>query len=156
MADKKDVKKKSFGEGIVKYFKSVKSEMKKVVWPTFKQVKNNTIIVLIAILLVGILIWALDFVFQNTLSKAVEKYGNNAPAASGSVDFTGDGTTQPINIDSEDATIPEDGAEETGEDVEAGEDADAGEEDATAEEGAAEEAETAEDAADAGADKDGE
>ncbi len=43
------------------YFKEVKSELKKVVWPSFKQVKNNTLIVIICVLLIGAFIWVLDF-----------------------------------------------------------------------------------------------
>ena len=131
MADKKD-KKKSFGTGAVKYFKDVKGEMKKVVWPTFKQVKNNTIIVLIAIILVGLLIWVLDIAFAKTLGKVVDKYGNST--SNSSVDFTSD--TDGLNL-------PE------GVDV-------VTDEDAAAEDNADAETETEENADDAGADSDGE
>ncbi len=48
---------------IINYFKEVKSELKKVVWPSFKQVKNNTLIVIICVLLVGAFIWILDLGF---------------------------------------------------------------------------------------------
>ncbi len=51
--------KKSF----VKYFKDAKSEFKKVVWPTRKQVFNNTVVVLVAIIVSGIAIWGLDSIF---------------------------------------------------------------------------------------------
>ncbi len=45
---------------ILNYFKEVKSELKKVVWPSFKQVKNNTLIVIICVLIIGAFIWILD------------------------------------------------------------------------------------------------
>jgi len=45
---------------ISKYFKDVVSELKKVVWPTRVQVVKNTITVLIACLIVGIIIWLAD------------------------------------------------------------------------------------------------
>ena len=48
---------------IGKSLKDMRSEAKKVIWPTAKQVKNNTAIVIGSILLVGVVIWALDFVF---------------------------------------------------------------------------------------------
>ena len=54
------------------YFRELKSEMKKVVWPSWKQVRNNTGIVLIALIAVGAFVAILDFIFQflvNTLLK---------------------------------------------------------------------------------------
>ena len=51
---------KNFFKGIGKYFKDTKGELKKVVWPTKSQLINNTIIVLICVLVVGIFIWAFD------------------------------------------------------------------------------------------------
>ncbi len=48
---------------ILNYFKEVRSELKKVVWPSFKQVKNNTLIVIICVLVVGAFIWVLDLGF---------------------------------------------------------------------------------------------
>ena len=109
MADKKD-KKKSFGTGAVKYFKDVKGEMKKVVWPTFKQVKNNTIIVLISIILVGILIWVLDIAFAKTLGTVVEKYGNST--SNSSVDFTSENALpEGVEVETEEDGANEDGTE---------------------------------------------
>jgi len=63
--------------GIVNYFKDVRGEMKKVVWPTYKQLQKNTIIVLISIVLIGIFIWALDLGFQTGLSKFNEASTQN-------------------------------------------------------------------------------
>ncbi|MBQ8588383.1 MAG: preprotein translocase subunit SecE [Clostridia bacterium] len=49
---------------IVKFFKEVKSEMKKVVWPSKKQVVNNTLIVIAAVVIIGIIIAVFDTIFQ--------------------------------------------------------------------------------------------
>ncbi len=49
---------------IVKFVKEVKSEMKKVVWPSKKQVVNNTLIVIAAVVIVGVIIAVLDTIFQ--------------------------------------------------------------------------------------------
>lgn len=57
-------KKVGFFKRIARYFREMKSELKKVVWPTFKQVKNNTGIVIVALILVGVIIAVLDFFFQ--------------------------------------------------------------------------------------------
>lgn len=43
------------------FFRDYKSEVKKIVWPTFKDVAKNTLIVLVMCLLVGALIWLLDW-----------------------------------------------------------------------------------------------
>ena len=49
---------------IVKFFKEVKSEMKKVVWPSRKQLVNNTLIVIAVVVLIGIVIAIFDTIFQ--------------------------------------------------------------------------------------------
>ena len=66
------VEKKKSGNKLVRFFKEVKSEMKKVVWPSRKQVTNNTLIVLAVVVLVGIIIWALDLAFQYGLFQFIK------------------------------------------------------------------------------------
>ncbi len=50
------------GKGIARYFRELRSELKKVVWPTAQQVLKNTLIVLVCVLIVGVFIWLFDFV----------------------------------------------------------------------------------------------
>lgn len=50
--------------GVTKYFRELKSELKKVVWPTPKQVLKNTLIVVASVIVIGICIWLFDFVAQ--------------------------------------------------------------------------------------------
>ena len=45
-----------------KYFRELRSELKKVVWPTPKQVLNNTLIVLGCCVVIGVFIWLFDYV----------------------------------------------------------------------------------------------
>ena len=66
------VEKKKSGNKIVKFFKEIKSEMKKVVWPSRKQVTNNTLIVLAVVVLVGLVIWVLDLLFQYGLFQFIK------------------------------------------------------------------------------------
>ncbi|MBO5953960.1 MAG: preprotein translocase subunit SecE [Oscillospiraceae bacterium] len=47
-----------------RYFRELRSELKKVVWPTPKQVVKNTLIVAASVLVVGVFIWLFDFVAQ--------------------------------------------------------------------------------------------
>ena len=50
--------------GICRYFRELRSELKKVVWPTPQQVLKNTLIVAACVLVVGVFIWLFDFVAQ--------------------------------------------------------------------------------------------
>lgn len=45
------------------WFIDMKAELKRVVWPSFKKVKQNTLIVLLFVLAVGAVIWILDWLF---------------------------------------------------------------------------------------------
>ncbi len=47
---------------IGKWFRDMKSELKKVQWPTRKQTINNTVIVIACVIVVGICIALFDFV----------------------------------------------------------------------------------------------
>ena len=46
-----------------KFFRDTKSELKKVVWPTKKQVLNNTAVVLVVVVIASVLILLLDMLF---------------------------------------------------------------------------------------------
>lgn len=62
MADNKKVEKKS--GGIAKWFREMKSELKKVVWPTWNTVVKNTGIVIAMIIIVGVFLGIIDAVFK--------------------------------------------------------------------------------------------
>ena len=47
---------------ICRYFRELRSELKKVVWSSPKQVLKNTLIVLVCVFVVGVFIWVFDFV----------------------------------------------------------------------------------------------
>ena len=61
---KEDVKKLSFGKRVAKWWREMKSELKKVVWPTSKQVVNNTVVALVVIIVSAIVIWGFDEIAQ--------------------------------------------------------------------------------------------
>ena len=56
-------KKPSFFSKVGRYFRDLKSEFKKIVWPTRKQTVNNTLVVLACCLVLGVFIWVLDAIF---------------------------------------------------------------------------------------------
>ena len=47
-----------------KWFREMRAELKKVVWPTKKQVVNNTLIVLAVVLVAAVVICGLDVLFS--------------------------------------------------------------------------------------------
>lgn len=55
------------------FFKDVKAELKKVIWPTKKQLFNNTAAVIVIVLIVGIIVFLLDVCFEKVNSYGVEK-----------------------------------------------------------------------------------
>ena len=58
-------KKPSFFSKVGRYFRDLKSEFKKIVWPSKKQIINNTVVVLICMAITGVAIWILDWAFIN-------------------------------------------------------------------------------------------
>lgn len=58
---------KGFFGGIIKYFKDTKSELKKVVWPSKKDVKNNTITVIAVVVIAAVVLIALDLIFGGAI-----------------------------------------------------------------------------------------
>ena len=64
---------------ICKFFRELKSELKKVVWPTWGQVLKNALTVVVCVLIVGVFIWIFDM---------GAKYGiQAAPTPGGSRDW---------------------------------------------------------------------
>ncbi len=48
---------------VKKWFRDLKSEAKKVVWPNGKQVVNNTLVVIVCIVVIGLFVALLDTAF---------------------------------------------------------------------------------------------
>lgn len=48
------------GKRIARWFREMKSELKKVVWPTRSQTLNNVIVAAVVMIGSGIVIWAFD------------------------------------------------------------------------------------------------
>ena len=66
MADNSNKNKKHF-------FKDMKTELKKVTWLTPKQLLNNTIAVVVMVILVTAIVFVLDFTFETLNSQGVER-----------------------------------------------------------------------------------
>lgn len=50
------------------YFRELKAEFKRISWPSFKQVRNNTGVVIAFIVLLGAFIALVDFIFNWVIS----------------------------------------------------------------------------------------
>jgi len=55
-------KKVGFLKKMIRYFRDLKAEFKKIVWPSKKQIINNTLVVIVVVVVLGALIAALDSV----------------------------------------------------------------------------------------------
>lgn len=63
-AVKKDDSKPGFFKRIGKWFREMKSELKKVIWPTGKELTRNTLIALGMMIASAILVWGFDEIAQ--------------------------------------------------------------------------------------------
>ena len=59
-------------EKVAKFFREVKSELKKIVWSPWKQVKKNLIIFIIIAVICAVVIGVLDYVFDQGILKLSE------------------------------------------------------------------------------------
>ena len=60
MADAAAPKKNNIFKRFIPYLKELRSETKKIVWPNRSQVTNNTIVVIVMIVVIGAFIAAVD------------------------------------------------------------------------------------------------
>ena len=65
MAKKETNKKNEKVKNKKSFFKDFKAELKKVIWPTQKQLINNTTAVITIVLFTAAIVFVLDFTFEN-------------------------------------------------------------------------------------------
>ena len=70
---KKD-EKPGFFQRVARWFREMKSELKKVVWPTPKQTINNTVIVIVCVIVVGIFIWVFDALASSIIAALIDLF----------------------------------------------------------------------------------
>ena len=63
-AVKKDDTKPNFFQKVGKWFREMKSELKKVIWPTRKQLTQNSLIALGVMLVSSVVLWGFDELAQ--------------------------------------------------------------------------------------------
>ena len=66
--------KKPLGQRIGHFFRSYKSEIKKIVWSPWKQVRKNSLVVLAVVVACAAVICALDLAFSEALLSLAELF----------------------------------------------------------------------------------
>ena len=59
------------------FFKDFKAELKKVIWPTPKQIVNNTIAVVTIVIITAVIVFVLDLVFKILNDQGINKLKSN-------------------------------------------------------------------------------
>lgn len=96
---------KNIGKGIARFFKDLRGETKKIVWPGRKMVIKSTGIVLAAILVIGAGIWLIDFAVSGAVT-AMNKAANETTTAVTEVveDTTAEAVEQTTEAPAEETT----------------------------------------------------
>lgn len=96
------------------YFKEFKAELKKVVWPTPKQLVNSTVAVLTIIGIVGVIVFVLNGAFNAMNEFGVEKLKSYVESSQAAKEDTAeDTTTNDENNSDENTADTVDGEEST-------------------------------------------
>ncbi len=57
---------------VIRFFKDVKLELKKVTWPGREEVVNSTTVVLITIALISMFLWVVDIALQGIVGQLMK------------------------------------------------------------------------------------
>ncbi len=86
------------------FFKDFKAELKKVIWPTPKQLVNNTVAVITIVIIVAIIVFVLDFTFEKLNTYGINKIKSMVETTN-SIDETTNSTDETTNsVDEETST----------------------------------------------------
>ena len=61
--------------GLTKWFRGMKSELKKVVWPTWSQVLNNTLVVIVVSVIFAVVIGLIDYLAYRGIIELLKLVG---------------------------------------------------------------------------------
>ncbi len=87
------------------FFKDFKAELKKVIWPTPKQVVNNTTAVVVIVLITALIVFVLDLTFETLNTHGVNRLKSIVRVEENVIDNnTVDNTTNTIDEKGEQET----------------------------------------------------
>jgi len=73
----KEKKEKNVKKDNKSFVKNFKAELKRVVWPTSKQMVNNVTAVIVIVLITAAIVFCLDFVFESMNKYGIDKLKTN-------------------------------------------------------------------------------
>ena len=104
---KKEIKEKKENKQKSRFLKDMKAELKKVIWPTAKQTANNTIAVIAFTLVIALIVFVLDVVFDFANKKGVvalqEKVKSSYSTNNTTEESTDENTTSKENSESQES-----------------------------------------------------
>lgn len=68
-------KKPGIGQRFSRFLREMKSELKKVSWPTKNQTFKNTLIVIACVIIVGIFVWVFDAIASGLINALINLFG---------------------------------------------------------------------------------
>ena len=119
---KKEVKnnKKENSKNKKSFFKDFKAELKKVVWPTPKQLVNNTVAVITIVLITAAIVFVLDLTFETLNKHGIDKVKESITQIEDSTEETNtqtDSNTATTNENSNNETTENSANESSAENV---------------------------------------
>ena len=107
--EKKETKQKS------SYFKEMKAELKKVVWPTPKELANNTAAVIAFVFIIALIVFICDFCFDNLNKYGITKMQEKVQSSFQTTNDSENNTSEEQNETSENTNSSEENSENNSE-----------------------------------------
>ena len=63
------------GAGIIEFGREVRSELRKVIWPTRKELTNLTLVVSALAIALGVFLGSIDYLFQELFRLVLQAFG---------------------------------------------------------------------------------
>ncbi len=98
------------------FFKDFKAELKKVIWPTPKQLVNNTVAVITIVLITAVIVFVLDVVFEKMNTYGINQLKQMVDRNQTSNEIVNEETNTNTEIE-ENAQTQENGEVQTSENV---------------------------------------
>ena len=119
----KEPVKKSEKKESKNFFKEFRAELKRVSWPTPKQLVNNTAVVIGIVILVAVIVFVLDVIFENLNNFGVERLkalvtSSSEETVEATVDDAENTQAESETTEGTETAEPAEGAENTAEDAE--------------------------------------
>ncbi len=86
------------------FFKGLKAELKKVIWPTPKQLLNNTVAVITIVLITAVIVFVLDLAFESLNKYGIDKIKESIQTIESTNNEDSSNTTENTDTENESTT----------------------------------------------------